>query len=142
MCGPRVSVRPTNQFIPTDSLHLDEELELEEIEEQQRKIPRESWGLRELKRALQDVSDEEWFQMRDGLISRRLFGPRRASTFKRVFSNVPGAIYGCLKVRGHVWFDHRQTQSRVFDFGIILPSCGHYGARGFLECLTLIKVMP
>ncbi|CAM9156837.1 unnamed protein product, partial [Laminaria digitata] len=82
---------------PAQGLHLDEELELERVEELQLHIPPENWGLCELKRALQDVSDEEWFQKRDGLTTLRLFGPNRASTFKRVFSNVPGAIYGCLK---------------------------------------------
>ena len=90
---------PEQPFYIHDSLHLDEELELERVEELQLNIPTENWGLCELKRALQDVSDEDWFQKRDGLITLRLLGPDRASTFKRVFSNVPGAIYGCLKVR-------------------------------------------
>lgn len=33
------------------------------------------------------------------MIDLRVLGPNRPSTFKKVFSDVPGAIYGCLKVR-------------------------------------------
>lgn len=33
------------------------------------------------------------------MIDLTVLGPSRPSTFRRVFSGVPGAIYGCLKVR-------------------------------------------
>lgn len=81
------------------SIHLHEELETEKAEELTLKLPREIWGLADIRRALQGVSDEEWFQDRgERMIALRLFGPERASTFKREFSNILGAIYGCLKV--------------------------------------------
>lgn len=61
-------------------------------------IEKEKWGLEDVKRAFLGVSDEEWFQGW-GMVDLKLVGPSRANTFRRVFSNVPGAIYGCLRVR-------------------------------------------
>lgn len=79
-------------------LHLEEELRLEAAKERRLWVPQEMWSLNDLKRSLRLVSDEAWFQEGGGMIDFRVFGPNRASTFGRVFSDVPGAIYGCLKV--------------------------------------------
>eukprot|EP00903_Cladosiphon_okamuranus_P005641 g5607.t1 len=78
-----------------EGLHLEEELELEANKEQVLGLSREKWALGDLKRSLLLVSDDHWFQ--EGMIDIRVLGPNRPSTFKKVFSDVPGAIYGCLK---------------------------------------------
>lgn len=83
---------------PVGSLHLEEELELEATEERQLKLPREKWVLDDIKRSLLLVSDDVWFHEGEGMIDISVLGPSRPSIFRRVFSGVPGAIYGCLKV--------------------------------------------
>lgn len=87
------------KFSPDDSLILEEELELEETKERKLRLPREKWTLDDLKRSLLLVSNDSWFRKGGGMIDLRVLGPSRPSTFMRVFSDVPGAIYGCLKVR-------------------------------------------
>lgn len=91
--------RTPRNFSADDSLHLEEELELEATKEQNLGLPREKWALGDLKRSLLLVSDDHWFQKGGGMIDLRVLGPSRPSTFKKVFSDVPGAIHGCLKVR-------------------------------------------
>lgn len=81
------------------SLYLDEEIELDAIHEQERKLPREIWGLKEIRRVLLGVSDDEWFKEGGNMLDLTLDGPDRPSTFRKVFAGTPGAIYGCLKVR-------------------------------------------
>ena len=101
------------QRVPDGSIpSLDEELELAAAEERRRWLPREKWSLEEVKRSLRLVSDEAWFQEGGGMIDFRVFGPSRPSTFSRVFSDVPGAIYGCLKV------GFRAIASTGFSFSI------------------------
>ena len=68
------------------------------FEENKLGLAKESWGLGELRSALSNVSDEEWFADSRGMVEAKLSGPERESTFRRVFAQVPGAIYGCLKV--------------------------------------------
>lgn len=80
-------------------MHLDEIVELEAEEERRKGLKNETWGIKDIRRALRSVSDEEWFQKRGGMLDLKLPGPGRASTFRRVFFSVPGAIYGCLKVQ-------------------------------------------
>lgn len=87
------------KFYAADSLHLEEELELEAAEERQFRLPPETWGLDDLKHSLLLVSDDVWFQEGEGMIDLKVLGPSRPNTFRRVLSGVPGAIYGCLKVR-------------------------------------------
>ena len=84
---------------PDDSLLLEEELELEATKERKLGLSRENWGLGDIKRSLLLVDNDTWFQQGGGMIDLRVLGPSRPSTFMRVFSDVPGAIYGCLKVR-------------------------------------------
>lgn len=79
-------------------LHLEEELRLVAAEERRLCLPREMWSLNDIKRSLRLISDEAWFQDGGGMIDFKVCGPSRPSTFVRVFSDVPGAIYGCLKV--------------------------------------------
>lgn len=49
------------------------------------------------------------------MIDLRVLGPNRPSTFKKVFSDVPGAIYGCLKVRQIVGETFRWRATFYFD---------------------------
>lgn len=102
--------------------HLDEKVELERFEEKKLGLPRESWGLDELRSALRNVSDVEWFEESGGMLNIRMLGPQRPSTFRRVFSRVPGAIYSCLKVctRESIFF----KGERGFFFAI-LEAGGH-----------------
>lgn len=115
-CYDRLNAKPSNfpimlnshatndpaahECLPKHSLHLDEELELERLEERKLRLPREEWGLDCLQYALRNVSNEKWFRGGGGMIDLKIAGPHRQSTFRRVFSNVPGAVYGCLKVCG------------------------------------------
>lgn len=89
----------TLELSADDSLHLEEELELEATKERSLGLSREKWALSDLKRSLLLVSDDHWFQEGGGMIDLKVLGPNRSSTFKKVLSDVPGAIYGCLKVR-------------------------------------------
>lgn len=73
-------------------------MELERLEEKKLGQSSESWKLDELRSALKNVSDVEWFEGNGGMLNVRMLGPQRPSTFRRVFSRVPGAIYSCLKV--------------------------------------------
>lgn len=73
-------------------------MELEAVEELRLGIPPENWSLDDFKRSLLLVSDESWFREGRAMVDLRLFGPTRESTFRRVFFDVPGAIYGCLEV--------------------------------------------
>ncbi|CAM9362249.1 unnamed protein product [Ectocarpus fasciculatus] len=83
----------------SESPNLEGELELEAVEELQLPPPPEMWSLDDVKRSLLLVSDEVWFREGQAMVDLRLYGPARESTFRRVFFDVPGAIYGCLKDR-------------------------------------------
>lgn len=107
------------EFSADDSLHLEEELELEAIKEQNLRLPREKWALGDLKRSLLLVSDDNWFQEGGGMIDLKILGPNRPSTFKKVFSDVPGAIYGCLKV----WYVVGETFRMVCHFFNTIDGC-------------------
>lgn len=116
---------PTLRLPRTGSIHLDEEIALERVEEKRLKLPKETWGVDELKHALGAVSDEEWFQEGGGMLNLRVLGPARPSTFRRVLADVPGAIYGCLQVwavLGFVFFffvSLREVDIRLFKYDVV-----------------------
>eukprot|EP00752_Nemacystus_decipiens_P016373 g14636.t1 len=103
-------------------LHLEEELELEATREKNLGLPTERWTLSHLKRSLLLVSDDLWFQRGGGMIDLRVLGPNRPSTFKKVFSDVPGAIYGCLKDLTGV--DLTPPTFRMYTTGDIFEALG------------------
>lgn len=79
-------------------IHLAEEVELEAVDDYERKLPREDWGLEDVRQALLNVDDDRWFREGGGMVEMKLKGPNRASTFRRVFAGLSGAVYGSLKV--------------------------------------------
>ncbi|CAM9593885.1 unnamed protein product [Choristocarpus tenellus] len=77
---------------------FEEELELDLEDERLKGVKKETWGLEELVSALLESSDDKWFQGKKGItLDLQVDGPTRATTFRRVLSRVPGAIYGCLE---------------------------------------------
>ncbi|CAM9126849.1 unnamed protein product [Scytosiphon promiscuus] len=117
--------------------HLDEELRMEAAEEQRLWRRQDTWSLDDLKRSLRLVSDEIWFQEGSRMIDFRVFGPSRSSTFARVFSDVPGAICGCLE--DHDGVALTPLTFRMYTSGDIFEAFGaetvvrHRDAGGGLE---------